>query len=163
RPHFHASNGSGRFPQRRRGRVPSQKSSLQGLCLYLILCFCLCLGLGLGLGLGLNPGFGLSLGLGLGTVLSIRLSQSLDLSEEASLDTVQQESTDNAAVEDGSIDSVVEVTNEMTNENIEEVSDVREINKSEYENWEDVHNDAGGEKAEEAAEDEQGDPETEIA
>ncbi|XP_021043499.1 uncharacterized protein LOC110313507 [Mus pahari] len=152
RSRFYTSNGSGRFPQRRRVRAISQKSNVPGLCLYTILCFGLGLALGLvlglGLGLGLNPGFGLSLGLGLGTGLSIRLDRSLDMPQMASLDSVHQKSTDSVAIVDHSVGSIMK---EM-DENIGQISDIRAVSKYEYDNWEDIHEVAGDEIVKEGAE-----------
>ncbi|KAL1765759.1 hypothetical protein HispidOSU_007877, partial [Sigmodon hispidus] len=149
RPRFH--HGSSRFSPRRRVRAVAQKRTVHGLCLYLILCFGLGLGLGFGLGLGLNPGFGLSLGLGLGTGLSVRLGRSLDMPQVASLDTVHHEPINNIAAEDSSEESKKEVTDE----NLGKVSDVREVSKYKYGNWENVHEDTENETEKEGAEEDE--------
>ncbi|KAL6049628.1 hypothetical protein STEG23_012442, partial [Scotinomys teguina] len=140
---------SDRFRQRRREKIVSQKATVHGLCLCMILCFGLGLGLGFGLGLGLNAGFGLSLGLGLGTGLSVRLGQSLDMPQMPSLDTVHQESTNNVVLGDSSMGSIMEV---MGEKNLGRISDIR-VNKYEYDNWKDVHEDAGDEAVKEGGDD----------
>ncbi|EGW12449.1 hypothetical protein I79_017575 [Cricetulus griseus] len=118
RPRFH--HGSSRFSHKRRTKAFSHKVTVHGLCLYLILCFGLGMGLGFGLGMSLNPGFGLSLCLGLGTGLSIRLSQSLEMPQMPSFDSVHQESTNSIAAVNSSVGSIMEVTDE----NLEQISDV---------------------------------------
>ncbi|OBS82910.1 hypothetical protein A6R68_23099 [Neotoma lepida] len=154
KPRFHKV--SGRFSQRGRMRAVSQKATVHGLCLYMILCFGLGLGLGFSLGLDLNPGFGLNLGLGLGTGLSIRLGRSLDLPQMASLDIVHQESTNNVAMGDSSVVSIMEVMDE----NLGQISDVKAVSQYEFDNWENVHEDTRDEAVKEGAEDGQGNHQT---
>lgn len=80
--------------------------------------------------------------------LSIRLGRNLDMPQMASLDAVHQVSTDNVAIEDDSVGSIMK---EM-DENIGQISDIRAISKYECDNWEDIHEIAADEIVKEGAE-----------